>query len=67
MRARAVLERLAPGDVALVKGSLATRMEQIVRLLMDEPHLAPDLLVRQDAGVAADRDDLARPPHLAGN
>ena len=47
--ARAVLERLAPGDVALVKGSLATRMEQIVRLLMDEPHLAPDLLVRQDA------------------
>ncbi len=47
--ARAVLERLAPGDVALVKGSLATRMEQIVRLLMDEPHLAADLLVRQDA------------------
>jgi alanine racemase len=47
--ARAVLERLAPGDVALVKGSLATRMEQIVRLLMAEPHLAPELLVRQDA------------------
>jgi Alr-MurF fusion protein len=47
--ARAVLERLAPGDVTLVKGSLATRMEQIVRLLMDEPHLAADLLVRQDA------------------
>ena len=47
--ARAVLERLAPGDVALIKGSLATRMEQTVRLLMAEPHLAPDLLVRQDA------------------
>ena len=46
--ARAVLERLGPGDVALVKGSLATRMEQIVALLMAEPHLAPELLVRQD-------------------
>jgi alanine racemase len=47
--ARAVMTDLGPGDIALVKGSLATRMEQIVRLLMEEPAAAGERLVRQDA------------------
>ena len=47
--AQAALDRLGPGDVALVKGSLATRMEQVVRLLLADPTAAADLLVRQEA------------------
>jgi UDP-N-acetylmuramoyl-tripeptide--D-alanyl-D-alanine ligase len=38
---------LKPGDVILIKGSQAMRLEKAVALIMAEPEHAPDLLVRQ--------------------
>lgn len=45
---RFLQERLKPGDILLVKGSQAVRMEKIVKELMAEPQRARELLVRQD-------------------
>ncbi|OGE88073.1 MAG: hypothetical protein A3J07_01655 [Candidatus Doudnabacteria bacterium RIFCSPLOWO2_02_FULL_49_13] len=42
-----VRSALLPGDTILVKGSQAARMEKIVKEIMLEPNLAPQLLVRQ--------------------
>ncbi len=38
---------LGEGDVVLVKGSASCRLEEVVRALMAEPQLAPQLLARQ--------------------
>ena len=40
--------RIKMGDVLLVKGSQAARLEKIVKDLMAEPENAPKLLVRQE-------------------
>lgn len=45
---RFVQDRMHEGDVVLVKGSQAARMENIVKEIMAEPQRAPELLVRQD-------------------
>ena len=41
---------LEPGDVVLIKASQGIRAEKIVEEVMQEPELAPTLLVRQDSG-----------------
>ncbi len=40
-------EHVRKGDVILIKGSQAVRMEKIVKTLMQSPHAAKDVLVRQ--------------------
>ncbi len=39
---------ISAGDVLLVKGSQSVRMERLVKILMNEPDKAADLIVRQE-------------------
>ena len=41
-------EIIKEGDIILVKGSQSTRMEKVIKEIMAEPDLAPNLLVRQE-------------------
>jgi UDP-N-acetylmuramoyl-tripeptide--D-alanyl-D-alanine ligase len=45
--AGAIKPKLNAGDNILVKGSQAPRMEKVVKAIMRDPQLAPELLVRQ--------------------
>jgi len=45
---KVVQEKIEEGDLILVKGSQAMRMEKIVEEIMAEPEKAKELLVRQD-------------------
>ena len=47
---RGLVPRLRGGDTVLVKGTVESRMEQVVAGLLAEPSQAPNLLVRQTAG-----------------
>lgn len=41
-------DSLYEGDIVYIKGSQSMRMEKLVASLLEDPSLAPDLLVRQD-------------------
>ncbi|MCG2808762.1 MAG: hypothetical protein L6275_00230, partial [Candidatus Portnoybacteria bacterium] len=48
--ALAVQEKIAEGDIILVKGSQSMRMEKVVKEIMANPEKADKLLVRQGRG-----------------
>ncbi len=46
---KALRDMVRAGDVILVKGSQSMRMERVTKALMDNPHEAENLLVRQES------------------